>query len=63
MIIKIDIDEGVDVFDSMRAVHESVVDLYDTGSKITVVNGIKANIIEVSKEGNIFINVSKVEEK
>lgn len=61
MIIKIDIDDGIDVFDAMRAAHEAISDLYDVGSKTSIVNGLQSQITHVSKAGNIFIHVSKVE--
>ena len=61
MIVKIDIDDGIDTLKAIRLCHESIVDKKHVKANETIINGLRAKITHTSKAGNIFIHVSKVE--
>jgi hypothetical protein len=65
MIIKIDIEEGVDVNDAMF-VARMLIDFHKGWGDRAIVNHnmlLRCKITHKSKAGNVFLEVSKVEER
>jgi hypothetical protein len=65
MIIKIDIEDGVDVNDAMF-VARMLIDFNNGFGDRTIVNEsrhVSGKITHKSKAGNVFLEVSKVEER
>lgn len=65
MIIKIDIEEGIDVNDAMF-VARMLIDFNGGFGDRTIVNqnrGVKGKVTHKSKAGSVFLEVSKVEER
>ena len=63
MIIKIDIDDGIDADDAISH-SRMLMDLHRGWGEMKFIShyhGLSANITHKSKAGNIFIHVSKVD--